>query len=49
MLLPIAAPVVNAGEVIPVDAQTEVLAAQFLIVGEVPQLYAQTGGSTEKA
>ncbi len=38
-----------AGEVIPVDAQTEVLAAQFLIVGEVPQLYAQTGGSTEKA
>lgn len=38
-----------AGEVIPVDAQTEVLAAQILIVGEVPQLYAQSGGSAEKA
>lgn len=38
-----------AGEVIPVNAQTEVLAAQILIVGEVPQLYAQSGGSAEKA
>lgn len=30
-----------AGEVIPVDAQAEVLAAQIFIVGQVPQLYAQ--------
>lgn len=30
---------VMAGQVIPVDAQAEVLAAQILIVGEVPQLY----------
>ena len=30
-----------AGEVVPVDAQADILAAQILIVGEVPQLYAQ--------
>lgn len=38
-----------AGEVIPVDAQAEVLAAQILIVGEVPQLYAQNAADGEKA
>lgn len=37
-----------AGEVIPVDAQAEVMAAQILIVGEVPQLYAQNGEANEK-
>lgn len=30
---------VMAGQVIPIDTQAEVLAAQILIVGEVPQLY----------
>ena len=38
-----------AGEVIPVDIQSEILAAQVLIVGEVPQLYAQNGWAGEKA
>lgn len=38
-----------AGEIIPVDAQAEVLAAQILIVGNVPQRYIQTGTSGEKA
>lgn len=38
-----------AGEIIPVDAQAEVLAAQILIVGNVPQRYTQTGTSGEKA
>lgn len=38
-----------AGEVIPVNAQTEVLATQILIVGDVPQLYAQNSSSGEKA
>lgn len=38
-----------AGQVIPVDAQAEVLAAQILIVGEVPQLYAQNSTGGEKA
>ena len=38
-----------AGEVIPVDVQSEILAAQVLIVGEVPQLYAQNGWAGEKA
>jgi len=35
--------------VIPVDVQSEILAAQVLIVGEVPQLYAQNGWAGEKA
>lgn len=38
-----------AGEVIPVDVQAEVLAAQILIVGNVPQRYAQTDANGEKA
>ena len=38
-----------AGEVVPVNAQAEVQAAQILIMGEVPQLYAQSNAAGEKA